>query len=363
MNFIIVNWVKYCTKEAVKTAKLVTIGSAIVLTVAGIKYKPAYQVTVAGEKVGYVSSKEMMEAKYEKYMNDTSNNVAYREIKEAPKYELKLINRGKPSEASEVMVAVKDLTTTTYKTFAVTANGEEKAIVKSQDEAEQIINEIKQGVNEEVDLKLGIVEKYNQELKIDSKEKATQNLNEVKSVKIAELENKKAAEAARKAEEERKAKLAEKKKQEERARQMRARSAMATGPIQPGGSANGIAFVRPVNGSISSRFGVRSGSRHGAHTGLDIASSAGTPIRAAAGGTVIQASYAGSYGNLIKVDHGNGVQTYYAHCSSINVGVGQTVATGQVIGAVGSTGNSTGPHLHLEIRINGTPVNPQNYLY
>ena len=127
---------------------------------------------------------------------------------------------------------------------------------------------------------------------------------------------------------------------------------------------NGInVAVLPVNGRISSRFGVSSSIRSSRHTGLDIACSAGTGIKVVAKGTVTHAAYSGSYGNLIKVDHGKGVSTWYAHCSKIYVKKGQKVSTGDVIGAVGTTGNSTGPHLHLEIRINGTAVNPQRYLY
>ena len=82
-----------------------------------------------------------------------------------------------------------------------------------------------------------------------------------------------------------------------------------------------------------------------------------------AAGTVISAKYEGSYGNLVKIDHGNGVETWYAHTSKMYIKAGQKVESGDVIAAVGSTGNSTGPHLHLEIRINGEHVNPQKYLY
>jgi len=89
----------------------------------------------------------------------------------------------------------------------------------------------------------------------------------------------------------------------------------------------------------------------------------GTPIKVVADGTVSYAAYHYSYGNLLIINHANGVQTYYAHCSKLYVSVGQKVTQGQTIAAVGSTGNSTGPHLHLEIRVNGTAQNPQNYLY
>ena len=119
----------------------------------------------------------------------------------------------------------------------------------------------------------------------------------------------------------------------------------------------------PITGTISSRYGVSSRIRSSTHTGLDIAASTGTPIKVIADGTVTSAQYTGSYGYLVKVDHGNGVESWYAHTSKMYVKAGDEVKAGDVIAAVGSTGNSTGPHLHLEIRINGQHVNPQKYIY
>ena len=118
-----------------------------------------------------------------------------------------------------------------------------------------------------------------------------------------------------------------------------------------------------MSGTITSRFGESSSIRSSTHTGLDIACKTGTDIKVIADGKVVFTEYNGSYGNLIKVDHGNGVQTWYAHCNKIYSNVGDTVKSGDIIGAVGSTGNSTGPHLHLEIRINSVAINPQKYLY
>ena len=97
------------------------------------------------------------------------------------------------------------------------------------------------------------------------------------------------------------------------------------------------------------------------HTGIDIPATTGTPIRAAESGQVITASYQGAYGNCVIIDHGNGYSTLYGHQSSIAVSVGDTVTRGQTIGYVGSTGYSTGPHLHFEIRVNGSPQDPLNY--
>ena len=127
---------------------------------------------------------------------------------------------------------------------------------------------------------------------------------------------------------------------------------------------NGIKIATlPITGTISSRYGVSSSIRSSKHTGLDIAAPKGTPIKVIADGKVTFAAQNGSYGYLVKVDHGNGVETWYAHTSKMYVTVGEEVKAGDVIAAVGSTGNSTGPHLHLEVRINGEHVNPQKYLY
>jgi murein DD-endopeptidase MepM/ murein hydrolase activator NlpD len=98
------------------------------------------------------------------------------------------------------------------------------------------------------------------------------------------------------------------------------------------------------------------------HEGIDIAAGYGTPIAAAASGTVITAGWEGGYGNLIVIDHGNGLATAYAHQSSFAVGYGAHVSQGQTIGYVGCTGHCYGPHLHFEVRVNGTPVDPLGYL-
>jgi murein DD-endopeptidase MepM/ murein hydrolase activator NlpD len=121
-------------------------------------------------------------------------------------------------------------------------------------------------------------------------------------------------------------------------------------------SASGL--IWPVNGPVVSPFGMRWGRLH---AGIDIAVPYGTPIHAAASGTVIYAGWMGGYGNFVIVDHGGGLATGYAHQSSIAVG-GGSVSQGQVIGYVGCTGHCFGPHLHFEVRVNGTPVDPLGYL-
>jgi murein DD-endopeptidase MepM/ murein hydrolase activator NlpD len=134
-----------------------------------------------------------------------------------------------------------------------------------------------------------------------------------------------------------------------------AQAAAGTG----GGSPSAAGFVWPVLGPVTSPFGWRWGRMH---EGIDIGASSGTPIRAAASGTVIYAGWLGGYGNLVVIDHGGGIATAYGHQSSIAAGYGASVAQGQVIGYVGSTGHSTGPHLHFEVRVNGLPQDPLGYL-
>jgi murein DD-endopeptidase MepM/ murein hydrolase activator NlpD len=127
----------------------------------------------------------------------------------------------------------------------------------------------------------------------------------------------------------------------------------------PSSSPSSAGFIWPASGPITSPYGMRWGSLH---PGIDIGAGAGTPVNAAAGGRVIVAGYSGGYGNLTVIDHGNGIATAYAHQSSLAASAGQQVGQGQVVGYVGSTGSSTGPHLHFEVRVNGSPVDPLGYL-
>jgi murein DD-endopeptidase MepM/ murein hydrolase activator NlpD len=128
-----------------------------------------------------------------------------------------------------------------------------------------------------------------------------------------------------------------------------------------------VPYRKPVIGEVefTSGFGVRSDpflGRPAMHTGLDFRASMGDPVRATANGKVVSSGWAGGYGRMVEIDHGNGLSTRYGHLSEINVRVGDLIKIGQVIGAVGSTGRSTGPHLHYETRIDGDAVDPQKFL-
>ena len=139
------------------------------------------------------------------------------------------------------------------------------------------------------------------------------------------------------------------------------RSAQSSAVVVPGptGAASAAGFIWPVHGVLTSGFGWRWGRMH---EGIDLAVPNGTPVVAAAAGTVIVAGWMGGYGNLVVVDHGGGISTAYGHNTSVTVGVGQQVAQGQLIAYSGSTGHSTGPHVHFEVRINGGAVDPMGYL-
>jgi murein DD-endopeptidase MepM/ murein hydrolase activator NlpD len=151
--------------------------------------------------------------------------------------------------------------------------------------------------------------------------------------------------------------------------ELQAASAALAAQIQSSSSSGGVGgssgsgvsasgLIWPVNGVLTSGFGWRWGRMH---EGIDISAPTGTSVRAAASGSVIFAGSMGGYGQLVVIDHGNGLATAYAHLSSIWIG-GGSVSQGQGVGAVGCTGSCTGPHLHFEVRVNGSAVDPMGYL-
>lgn len=243
-----------------------------------------------------------------------------------PTYEFKFVNGLKETNEDEVLTVIEEESVKTYILYAVTLNDETKAYVEDMEKANEVVEELKGEYKQDIDLDIAISQVYT---------KDKEELNSIETIEVAktsldtEIEN-----------------LVQEKKEKEKK------------------TVNGIYLaVQPISGTITSRFASISRLRSGAHTGLDIAAPRGTSIKVVAAGEVTYAGYNGSYGNCVKVSHGNGVETWYAHCSKLYVKKGEQVEEGEVIAAVGSTGNSTGNHLHLEIRINGTAVNPQKYMY
>ena len=349
MNFILGKYILHYTKDALRALKLVVIATVIIVAIIAIKYKPAYAVTVSGETVGYIESEKRLTKKINNFLNNTEGAIAFIEATIKPEYKFMLVSRNTETIDEQVYAKVKDTAVTTYKTYAITVDGEEKTKVDTQAEAEQIVNQVKEGVEEEVNLDLAITEVYENEYHGTTSDDALSTLTVIKEEKIAAYEQAKAEEEARIA--------------AEAAARARAGTVNTSLNVSYENEPIEIALIRPVEGTISSRFGVRSSIRSSVHTGLDIAVSLGTPIRAAASGIVTFGAMKGAYGNLIVISHSESVETYYAHCNSIAVTPGEYVEQGDIIGYVGTTGNSTGPHLHLEVRIDGVAQNPQNYLY
>lgn len=315
---------------------LLLIGVALISFLIFVVYKPMYSVTLNNEFLGYTSDKSELQSKINEYIKSgDSKTVAFVEIDDLPEYKMCLLKKGLTANDEEILSTVISTGTPYYKYYAIMENGVEKCFVQSYDESEAIINQLKEKNSSNKDAVTYMV-KYD--------------------TQMSELINTETAVASLYVE----PKVNEKKP---------TTTASGRNTVVYNNSSLGLAAIQqPVAGSITSRFGVRSRIRSSAHTGLDIATSKGTPIIPVAAGKVTYAGYKGSYGNLVIINHGknaNGqaVETYYAHCSRLNVSVGDSVDQNSIIAYVGSTGNSTGPHLHLEIRLNGNAVNPQNYLY
>ena len=334
MRFILKKKLKFYTKEIFKFLNFVIIALCFIIAIILIKYKPVYKVIISGEEVGYISDKQALEEKIKTDIeNQTEKNVDFVDLETNPEYELKLAQRTLKTNEEEISNLLQENADVTYKYYEIALNNATVETVNTIEEAEELINVIKEDEKNQENLNLSIIEKYSN----NEEEIQTQDLEIAKTTIQEKIENQ--------LEEEKK-----KKEQEEWYNSLP--------------SINGIKLaVTPVTGTITSRYGVSSKIRSSDHTGLDIAAKSGTPIKVVADGTVICASRNGSYGNLVKVDHGEGVETWYAHTSKMYVQVGEQVKVGDVIATVGSTGNSTGPHLHLEIRINGKHINPQLYMY
>lgn len=290
-------------------------------------YKPIYSVTLNGKFIGYSENKNKLQERINEYIEKgNGKNVAFVQIDELPQYKLCFLKRNISTNDEEIYNKVIEKGITYYKYYAIAVSNEEKKYVSTFEEAEDVVNKLKSKNSNNKD-KLTIIEKYETELK---------EFTDVEKC-VADLYVKKVV--------------------------VQSYAVAATGMNTSSQKINlGISLIRPVSGTVTSRFGSRWGR---SHKGIDIGAPKGTPIKAIASGTVTvaQYGYSGGYGNYVMISHGNGVQTLYGHCNSLNVSVGEQVSQGQVIAFVGNTGNSFGNHLHLEIRVNGVAQNPQNYLY
>lgn len=312
-------------KRTMKLFKIIAIALVLIIAIILIKFRPAYSVSLNGEKIGYVGDEEEFQNEInENILTPDESNVAFVELDEV-EYTFTLVNRNFVDE-STVLATLEESSQNVYRVYEVADlnNEKTKVYVNSMEEAEEMVSTLKEQYSE-IEPNLVInqiyldnVDEVNEENIKLAKEALTNNLEQ-------ELE--------------------EKEKIDSR-------------------TVNGIYLaVTPVTGRITSRFGANESIRDHTHKGIDIAATRGTPILATAAGTVTFAGWSSGYGYLVKIDHGNGVETYYGHCSRLYVSAGESVEAGTEIATVGSTGNSTGNHLHFEIRLNGKQINPQTYVY
>lgn len=319
VKFILNKRIKYYTKETFKWIRLIAIALFIIGGIFLLKYQLVCEVYVAGESIGYVKDKNILENKIQElYDKEGTDNIAFVDLSEVPEYKLAFVSHNKELNDAEVLAKIEDSAKITYEYYAVTLNGKEQTVVASLEEAEKVVAEMKKEYKDSVKFSIGINQLH------------SENGEEYSPVAVASAEKKVSKELQK----------------------------------MENSSVNGVYLAqKPVSGVITSRFGSMESIRSFPHNGLDIAAPYGTKIKAAADGKVTFSGWQGSYGNLVVVDCGKGVEIYYGHCSRLLAKVGTKIKAGDILAEVGSTGNSTGNHLHFEIKINGVSVNPQNYIY
>lgn len=308
-------------KTITRILQLLIILMLLAMLCINVKLKVAYAVTIDGKLLGYVKDEDEFEKRIkDEILTNDEEGVAFVSL-DNRSYELEYVDYSDIND-EYVFNAIENIAQKIYRVYEVTNGSEEDTVyVNSMEEANAIVEEMKEKYNlVDTDSELAINTLY-----LNSK--ATDEAIEIAKANLDET------------------------LQEEQ--------------IVNSKTVNGVylEYLPVTGGTISSRFGSRESVRNHVHKGLDIAANYGTPIVAVANGTVKFAGYESGYGNLVIIDHGNGVETYYGHCSKLLVSSGQSVLAGDTIAKVGSTGNSTGNHCHFEIRINDVQVNPQNYLY
>lgn len=317
-----------------KLISLTIIGTILIVAAIALIYKPIYKVTINGEKIGYCADKKALQKKINLYMekgeDNDNENLAFVQIDELPEYELCLLKKGIVTNDEEIYNEVKENGVKYYRYYAILEEEKEQLYVASFNEAEEIISTLKTKESSNSD-NLTILEHYETKIpEFTSKTNAVDSL--YKEKKVAKVTPKSSAGSGK----------------------------ISTSRELSNKRINlGLNLAKPVSGILTSRYGYRWGRTH---TGIDIGAHSGTPIKAAASGTVSFSGWKGSLGYLVVISHGNGIQTYYGHCSKLLVSAGEKVSTGQVIAKVGSTGRSTGAHLHFEIRVNGSSLNPLGYV-
>ena len=309
------------------------------------KFKFVYMVEMGGVELGLVNDKD----KFEKDVKDTLENleepVVSAKLQENPKYSLRLVDKDDIDvDDNYVFAKVEEKIEKTYRYYNIKEDDKLLAKVSTKEERDNLLKELEEG-KQVKDLK--VEEEETKEYYIISYEEAKQL-----AFSTAEnIENDK---------KEKDAKTKIEKRNTNIIKNIRKGGTVSTSSSSNASAMLGsLSFRRPLNSSrISAGYLGYPG-----HRGIDFPSPQGTPVMAAEAGTVTTVLYSNkSYGNRVIIDHGNGISTLYGHNSTISVSLGQRVSKGQTIAGVGSTGRSTGNHVHFEIRINGKPINPTSYV-
>ena len=256
---------KYYTKEIGKALGIVLFSFSIVAVMILLKYKPVFAVELNGEKLGYVSNKEQIENSIEDYKNYRGDNIAFIDIKELPTYEFKLLNNKIDTNEEEVLLGVKESSIITYVSYAIKLDGETKKEVRTLEEAEEVVNNIKEEYKDKIDLDLTIEEVYESENPNDGFVEKEVAKTEISSILDDRIKAKEEEEAKKKAEEEKAKKAAAAKKAALAKVNTKSSSSTSTKTTS---QSLGITLSYPISGGkVSQSLGSRSSRGSGAHTG------------------------------------------------------------------------------------------------
>jgi len=380
-------------RKSIKLASIAILAAIVILSILQIAYSQTYEVSLNGKVIGYTRDKVVLQKRINDYINSgNGDDVAFVEVDTLPTYKAVLLKRNIKTNDEEILNKVVESGIAYYKYYAIAVDNQEKAYLKTFGEAEKVIQELKNKKSTNAD-SLGIVEKYAKK-QVAEKEIATQvsqsetkvadtgatsdvpvdsdgdsdelpDVKELIEVKLASVDDSINQLYVQQKSTSRSAKNARTSSTGSKSSTYEQRAKVVDNSQTGVKTDLGVTLIKPISSgyTITSRFGWRSRDNH---PGLDVAAPKGTAIKAAAGGTVIFAgsgSPYGGYGNIVVIQSNSSTAIRYAHCSKIYVRRGEVVEQGQVIAAVGSTGISTGNHLHFEIRYNGKKIDPQKYVY
>lgn len=267
-----------------------------------------YKIQIGDETIGYTDNKDKIQNLVDTYLQNTKClNGGYIEMNKNIEYKFAIFFKGKEIKTQDLIYYIHNNSLRYYKTYLLEDGMGNELSFLTYNEAQNILDDL---CEFDKDAKINILEHYDTYLNVSSNEEVSNLVEQYKEYIVTNYR---------------------------------------------------YSFKKPTaSGIVTSRYGSRWGRTH---TGIDIADNLGTKITAAQDGMVIFAGDAGAYGNLIQIEHQYGYVTYYAHCNKILVKKGQTVEQGQLIARMGSTGRSTGTHVHFEIRLNGIILNPYDCIF